>query len=183
MNGLPNPQRAALGLLLWAGLLPGCLGSEIQRHVLDLPRMEGWSGQPGRAEPDSMVAARVPVSSRIPAFADGSASGVEEVALFIQLQNRSTEFVDVRVYGHPSRVFDIPELRRSGLAVTAAIALDPVSSVQIDARNYPRYGANFDGFADLIRGGEFYLYVVADTDTFDVAGNVPSLSLLVTVDD
>lgn len=184
-TGARRPTRAlaAITILVTAILLPGCLGSDIERYTLDLPRIEGWSGQSDLANPDSLVAARLPVASRIPAFEDGSAQGVEEISLFIQLQNRSTEFADVRVYAHANRVTGLDEVRSAGVPVTTSIALDPVSSVQIDARNYPRFEANFDAFADLIESGELYLYVVADTDTFDVAGNVPSVSILVTVDD
>jgi len=172
---------AMLGLAA-AILLPGCLGSDVERHVLDLPRIEAWSGQVDLANPDSLVAARVPVAGRIPAFADGSAQGVEEIALFIQLQNRTTEFADVRVYAHARELTDLTEVRASGVPITTSIALDPVSSVQVDARNYPVYESSFEAFAELIESGELFLYVVAESDTFDVAGNVPSVSLLVTVD-
>ncbi len=185
MTTISTRGRALATTILVAVLVPalaGCFGSDLQRHTVDLADFRAWAGQSAETNPDTLIASLVPIRSQIPEFRSGSVVGVEEVSLFVQLQNADDTVADVTVYAHRERLANRARLVREGVPITQAIRVAPLSAVQIDARSYPIDGANFDAFVDLITASDVYLFVVADSDEFNVAANVPSLSLLVTID-
>jgi hypothetical protein len=163
-------------------LVSGCLGSSIERRTIDVSSFRSWGGQTAQADPDTLIPARVDVRQRVPELSDGSAVGIEEVSLFVQLQNLDAAPAEVAVYAHASRLTDLAEVLTVGIPVTRGIAIDGQSAIQLDARNYPFQAANFDRFVELIKAGDFYLYIVTSASEFNLAANVPTLSLLVTID-
>jgi hypothetical protein len=163
-------------------LVAGCLGSSLERRTIDVPSFRSWGDQTEQADPDTVIPAKVDVRQRVPELADGSVIGIEEVSLFVQLQNLDATPAEVAVYAHASRITNLAEILAVGIPITKGIAIDGQSAIQIDARNYPFQSANFDAFVDLIKRGDFYLYIVTSADEFNLAANVPSLSLLVTIE-
>lgn len=171
-----------LGVVFLSLALAGCLGSSVERRTIDVSAFRSWAGQTTQAQPDTLIPGRVDVGQRIPEIGDGSAVGIEEVSLFVQLQNLDASPAEVTVYAMPRAVSDREVVLAEGLPITRGIAIDGQSAVQLDARNYPFQSRNFEEFVDLVSAGDFYLYVVATGDVFNVSANVPSLSFLVTVD-
>lgn len=176
-------KSSITALLALAGLflLSGCFGSEIRRATIDLEELRSWDGQTDASDPDSLFPALVPVQSGIANYS--SVTAVEEFSLFVQLQNvGASEAVNVTLYAHRERLIDPAEVRSSGIAISRPIFVHRESAVQLDARSYPEIALGFEEIRELVLEGNFYLYVLADTDVFHVVGNVPTVSFLVVVE-
>lgn len=161
--------------------LPGCWSSEIRRVTIDADGLSAWAGQGAIfGAPDSLIGSPVLLASRLPELGTGDFDGVEEIGIYIQLQNSSFQPIDIAVYMHRSRV-DLSTLLAEGVRLTRPIAVQPQTAFQIDARNYRTFAEGFEEAAELIRGGDFYLYVASEASSFVINGNVPTISILVSV--
>jgi hypothetical protein len=185
MSARMRPVRATVATLaaLAIALCGGCFSSEVRRVTIDVDTISAWAGQDdGFGAPDSLVGSLVPVTDRLPELGAGDVTGVEEIALYIQLQNASFAPVEAAVYAHRSPV-DLATLLAEGIRLTRPVLIQPQSALQIDARSYKLYATGFDEVAELALGGDFFLYVASEGSTFVLNGNVPSLSMVVTIDD
>jgi len=182
MRPLSRARCGALLLVAVLGLvaLAGCWASEIRRVTIDVDGLAAWAGQSGSGSPDSLIGGLVPVTSRVPELLAGDVEGVEEIGLYVQLQNASFQPVEVLVVAHRS-VVDRATLLAEGVRLTSPIVVQPQSALQIDARNYLRYARGFEEMVQLVLGGDFFLYVVSEASTFAVNGNVPTISLLFSI--
>jgi hypothetical protein len=193
-NGTPPARRSAprpirarvvafLGGLLAIAALPACFSSELRRVTIDVQAVAAWAGQgAGFGAADSLIGSLVPVTDRIPEVLSGGAQGVEEIALYVQIQNASFGPVEVAVYAHRSPV-DLATLLADGVRLTRPILVQPQSAILIDARNYNLYAEGFEEASELLLGGDFFLYVASEASTFMVNGNVPSVSVVVSIED
>lgn len=175
-----GPLTLAL-VLLAVTVLPSCFWSEIRRVTIDVEAVAAWAGQDdGFGAPDSLIGALVPVTDRIPELVAGDVEGVEELGIYLQIQNASFAPVEVAVYAHRSPV-DLETLLAEGIRLTRPILIQPQTALLIDARNYKLYAEGFEEAAELLLGGDFFLYVASEASTFVVNGNAPSVSVLVSI--
>jgi hypothetical protein len=162
-------------------VMSGCFWSKLERDSLNLLDFQSWGSQATEAVPDSLIPTRVPVAAGVTAVNDGSAQSVQEISLFVQLRNELSEPNLITLYAHPQRINDKAQLREEGVQVMTARLLNGFSAFQIDARNYPEFATGFDGFAELILSGDFYLYVIGLDEPYRVSAGVPAISMVFAV--
>jgi hypothetical protein len=160
----------------------GCIGSEVVRRSIDLQDFRSWAGQPAEVVPDSLAPAFVAIGTNVPEVSAGSFQGVDEVSLFVQLQNQGFTPDELTVYATDRIYPSANQVRENGVRLMRPVLVQAQAAVQIDARNYPNFAEGLDGVDELVRNGDFYLYVVGTGSEFRVGANVPTLSLLVVVD-
>lgn len=177
-----RPQAlAALGLSVALLAFPGCWASEIRRISVDTDGLRAWAGQDdGFGAADSLIGSPALITTRIPELGTGDVQSIEEIGLYIQLQNSSFVPVEMAVYMH-RRAVDRATLLVEGVRLTRPIVVQPQSALQIDGRNYDLYAAGFDEAVALMLGGDVHLYVASEASEFVINGNVPTLSLLVAI--
>lgn len=163
-------------------LASACLFSDLERRTIDLDVLRAWAGQTAEVVPDSLAPAFVTISTRIPEIAGGSASSIEEVSLFVQIQNTALTTTEASVYAHREQIGDAATLRSEGVRILKPVTVAPQSAVQIDARNYAAFADGFDAFVELVLDGDFYLYILGEGASYRLNGNVPSLSFVVAID-
>lgn len=172
----------ALALSIVLVALAGCWASEIRRVTIDVDGLTAWAGQDDTfGAADSLIGGPVLITSRLPELRTGEVESVEEIGLYVQLQNASFLPVEMAVYAHRGLV-DRATLLAEGIRLTRPIVVQPQSAFLIDARNYDLLAEGFGEAAELILGGDFYLYVASDESEFVINGNVPTVSVLVAVE-
>jgi hypothetical protein len=167
--------------LLWV-VATGCFWSSLERRTITIDGFRSWWDQPLDVPPSALIPARVPVGIDIPEVASGEVVGIEEILLFVQLQNAGFSSVEVAVYAHPDSLGDLDRVRREGVRILRPVLIQAQSALQIDARSYPTLATDLDRFEDLILAGDFHLYVVGESEPFRVGAAAPALSVLVTLE-
>jgi hypothetical protein len=167
--------------LFWV-VATGCFWSNLERRTITIDGFRSWWDQPLDVPASALIPARVPVHVDIPEVSSGEVVGIEEILLFVQLQNSGFSSVEVSVYAHPDSLGDLDRVRREGVRILRPILIQAQSALQIDARNYPALATNLARFEDVILAGDFHLYVVGESEPFRVGAAAPAMSVLVTLE-
>jgi hypothetical protein len=121
----------------------GCLWSRLERRTIDVGPFSAWAGQTGETPADSLLPVQVPVASRVPEIADGSLQGIEEVALFTQIQNVDLSPVSISIYAHRQRLADASAVRSGGIRLLGPVLVGARSapSMRAGSRRWPTWPA------------------------------------------